>query len=58
MSDANRDQLEYWNGEAGQRRAASQTAHDAIFAPLTEVLFDCAALAPIRLRFRHLDQRE
>ena len=42
----NGDQAEYWNGEVGQRWAASQGALDALFAPLTDGLFAKAALRP------------
>lgn len=44
MAEANRDQAEYWNGEVGQRWAASQRVLDAVFAPLTLALFQHAAL--------------
>jgi SAM-dependent methyltransferase len=37
-------QTEYWNGEVGSRWARNQAALDAVFAPLTEALFDRAAL--------------
>ena len=43
--EANRDQAEYWNGEVGQRWARSQRALDAVFAPLTDALFERAALS-------------
>lgn len=43
MSD-NQDQVEYWNGEVGQRWARRQRDLDAVFAPLTGVLFENAAL--------------
>lgn len=42
----NLDQADYWNGEVGQRWARSQRALDAVFAPLTEVLFASADLGP------------
>lgn len=44
MAEANRDQAEYWNGEVGQRWAASQRILDSMFAPLTAALFQHAAL--------------
>lgn len=44
MAEANRDQAEYWNGEVGQRWAASQRVLDSVFAPLTRALFQHAAL--------------
>ncbi len=37
-------QAEYWNGEVGARWARNQAVLDAVFAPLTEALFDRAAL--------------
>ncbi|MCJ2065301.1 class I SAM-dependent methyltransferase [Methylobacterium sp. J-088] len=37
-------QTEYWNGEVGARWARNQTVLDAVFAPLTEALFDRAGL--------------
>lgn len=44
MAENNHDQVEYWNGEVGQRWAMSQRTLDAIFAPLTQALFERAAL--------------
>ncbi|GEP10027.1 class I SAM-dependent methyltransferase [Methylobacterium gnaphalii] len=46
MTEANRDQAEYWNGDVGQRWAASHSTLDAVFAPLTEALFMQAGLRP------------
>ena len=37
-------QAAYWNGEVGQRWARNQAVLDAVFAPLTEALFEAAAL--------------
>ncbi|WP_342105582.1 class I SAM-dependent methyltransferase [Methylobacterium sp. SI9] len=37
-------QTEYWNGEVGTRWARNQAVLDAVFAPLTEALFDRAGL--------------
>ncbi|MBE7247194.1 MAG: class I SAM-dependent methyltransferase [Actinomycetospora chiangmaiensis] len=37
-------QAEYWNGEVGTRWARNQAVLDAVFAPLTEALFDGAGL--------------
>ncbi len=39
-------QIEYWNGEVGARWARNQAVLDAVFAPLTEALFDRAGLSP------------
>ncbi|MBX9931718.1 MAG: methyltransferase domain-containing protein [Methylobacterium sp.] len=39
-------QREYWNGDAGERWARNQRSIDAVFAPLTEILFTGAALRP------------
>ena len=39
-------QAEYWNGEVGARWARNQAVLDAVFAPLTEALFERAALSP------------
>lgn len=44
MTDAPLDQIAYWNGEVGRRWARHQRALDAVFAPLTEALFERAAL--------------
>lgn len=44
MAQTNQDQAEYWNGDVGQRWAASQRILDAVFAPLTAALFESAAL--------------
>ncbi|GLS42043.1 class I SAM-dependent methyltransferase [Methylobacterium brachythecii] len=46
MTEQNRDQIEYWNGEVGQRWAARHAALDAVFKPLTDALFKRAALNP------------
>ena len=46
MADDNGAPVEYWNGEVGQRWAASQARLDAVFAPLTEALIDRTALMP------------
>ncbi|MEL6064021.1 MULTISPECIES: class I SAM-dependent methyltransferase [unclassified Methylobacterium] len=37
-------QAEYWNGEVGTRWARNQAVLDAVFAPLTDALFDRAGL--------------
>lgn len=37
-------QAEYWNGEVGTRWARNQAVLDAVFAPLTEALFERAGL--------------
>ena len=39
-------QTEYWNGPVGERWARHQAVLDAVFAPLTEALFERAALGP------------
>ncbi|MGU3665853.1 class I SAM-dependent methyltransferase [Methylobacterium sp. A49B] len=39
-------QAEYWNGEVGTRWARNQAVLDAVFAPLTEALFDRADVTP------------
>ena len=39
-------QAEYWNGEVGTRWARNQAVLDAVFAPLTEALFQRAGLNP------------
>ena len=39
-------QAEYWNGEVGARWARNQAVLDAVFAPLTDALFERAALSP------------
>ena len=39
-------QVEYWNGEVGTRWARNQAVLDAMFAPLTEALFERAGLNP------------
>lgn len=39
-------QAEYWNGEVGTRWARNQAVLDAVFAPLTEALFERAGLNP------------
>ncbi|SDN97928.1 Methyltransferase domain-containing protein [Methylobacterium phyllostachyos] len=39
-------QAEYWNGEVGTRWARNQAVLDALFAPLTEALFERAELKP------------
>jgi SAM-dependent methyltransferase len=36
------DQIEYWNGPAGERWAREQALMDAALAPITELLFDFA----------------
>ncbi len=46
MTTGNQDQIDYWNGEVGQRWAENRVALDAAFAPFTEVLFATAGLAP------------
>jgi SAM-dependent methyltransferase len=37
------DQIEYWNGPAGERWASAQARMDASLAPITELLFDFAS---------------
>ncbi|MCE4223947.1 class I SAM-dependent methyltransferase [Methylobacterium sp. C25] len=44
MTQQNRDQIDYWNGDVGQRWAARHAALDAVFKPLTDALFKRAAL--------------
>lgn len=39
----NADQVEYWNGDVGQRWARSQDRMDRAFQPLTAALIECAA---------------
>ena len=41
----NADQIEYWNGPAGQRWVERQTAQDALLAPLSDALIDRARVA-------------
>jgi ubiquinone/menaquinone biosynthesis C-methylase UbiE len=38
----NADQIEFWNGPAGQRWAARQETQDALLAPISEILIDRA----------------
>ena len=42
-SDANADQIAYWNGPAGRRWVQRQEEQDALLAPVAEVLLDRAA---------------
>ncbi len=42
----NADQIEYWNGDAGQRWARNQSRTDLAFSKLTETLIERAALKP------------
>jgi SAM-dependent methyltransferase len=44
MSDANRDQADYWNSPAGQQWIDHESALDANHAPVLDVLLDSAAL--------------
>lgn len=46
MTIGNQDQIDYWNGEVGQRWAENHPALDAAFAPFTQALFEAAGLAP------------
>jgi len=43
---ANKDQSDYWNGDAGRRWTALQDSQDKLFTPITAALFDAAALQP------------
>ena len=45
-SDANADQIAYWNGPAGQRWVRRQEEQDTLLAPVAEVLLDRAAPRP------------
>jgi ubiquinone/menaquinone biosynthesis C-methylase UbiE len=45
-ANANDEQIEYWNSEAGQRWAGMQARIDTMFAPMTEVALERAKLAP------------
>jgi ubiquinone/menaquinone biosynthesis C-methylase UbiE len=44
--ERNADQAAYWNGPAGRRWLERQEALDIVLAPITEVLFDRARIAP------------
>lgn len=44
--ERNADQAAYWNGPAGRRWLERQEALDIVLAPITEVLFDRARVAP------------
>lgn len=46
MDTGNQAQIDYWNGEVGQRWAENHPALDAAFALFTETLFAAAGLAP------------
>ncbi len=46
MDTGNQAQIDYWNGEVGQRWADNHPALDAAFAPFTQALFEGAGLAP------------
>ncbi|SFK53207.1 class I SAM-dependent methyltransferase [Methylorubrum salsuginis] len=46
METGNQPQIDYWNGEVGQRWAEHRGALDAAFAPLTQALFAASGLAP------------
>lgn len=46
MDTGNQAQIDYWNGEVGQRWAENHMALDAAFAPFTDVLFAQSHLAP------------
>src|ERR1700757_148522 len=41
--DRNAAEIEYWNGPGGQRWLNRQQAHDALLAPVAQVLLDRAA---------------
>ena len=44
LDAANKDQSDYWNGDAGRRWTALQDSQDRLFKPITATLFDAAAL--------------
>lgn len=46
MKNSNKEQIDYWNGEVGQRWAENHRALDAVFAPFTQALFEAADLRP------------
>ncbi len=46
MDPGNQAQIDYWNGEVGQRWAENHRALDAVFTPFTRALFDAADLRP------------
>ncbi len=46
LDAANKDQSDYWNGDAGRRWTALQDSQDKLFTPITAALFDAAALKP------------
>ena len=46
LDAANKDQSDYWNGDAGLRWSALQESQDRLFTPITAALFDAAALQP------------
>jgi SAM-dependent methyltransferase len=46
MAIGNQAQIDYWNGEVGQRWADNRSALDTAFAPFTQALFEAAGLAP------------
>ncbi|GAB6841994.1 SAM-dependent methyltransferase [Methylorubrum rhodinum] len=46
MDTGNQAQIDYWNGEVGQRWAENHRALDAAFAPFTQALFATSGLAP------------
>ncbi|MGI9328225.1 MAG: class I SAM-dependent methyltransferase, partial [Pseudomonadales bacterium] len=43
MSEANKDQIEFWNGEAGNQWVAEQAYLDSLLAPLSEQALAAAA---------------
>lgn len=46
MVTGNQAQIDYWNGEVGQRWADNHSALDTAFTPFTQALFAAAGLAP------------
>ncbi len=44
--EGNADQIAYWNGPGGRRWTERQETQDALFAPITEMLFARARVAP------------
>src|SRR5215469_13355477 len=44
--DRNAAQIDYWNGSAGERWRAHQRSHDALLAPVSELLMERAAPRP------------
>ena len=46
MTQANADQIAYWNGDAGKRWVEQQTRLDAMLGPISEAALDAAAAKP------------